>query len=255
MKNFIFLYLNFFVLFFFLLILRNHISQQYEITTIGDKDFRYVNFATFSNGDMIVETMSDKSSKRMFYGINSEGRPLFNSLSTGKKTNYYSIEPEEQQENRYESEIFIVTNDEGKEFLVNIEKNQSYIELYDFNENRINKINTTNIQMNSIIGTIFNYYWNANKYIIFAFTKNDYICLKSFYFENNTFNEGLITFEKDNNSGYLISCFVTDSKYTKCIYLCYIQLKIYYKTRKYNYICIIALDNDLIEKKDISFKI
>ena len=41
-----------------------------NIIRIGDKNFRYVNFANYSNGDLIVETTScPGSSKRMFYGI------------------------------------------------------------------------------------------------------------------------------------------------------------------------------------------
>ena len=45
-----------------------------NIICLGDKDFRYVNFASFSNGSMIVEATSiPDSPKRMFYGIQSDG--------------------------------------------------------------------------------------------------------------------------------------------------------------------------------------
>ena len=41
-------------------------------------NMRYVNFATFQNGDMVVEATSiPDSPKRMFYGITSNGESLF----------------------------------------------------------------------------------------------------------------------------------------------------------------------------------
>ena len=61
-----------------------------NIIKIGDKNFRYVNFANYSNGDMIVETTScPGSSKRMFYGIKSNGRALFTNNSETKNTNFF----------------------------------------------------------------------------------------------------------------------------------------------------------------------
>ncbi len=46
---------------------------------ISDKKFRYIiSFATHSNGDMIIEIVSDSKVKRMFYNIKSDGNPFFN---------------------------------------------------------------------------------------------------------------------------------------------------------------------------------
>ena len=40
-----------------------------NIIKIGDRDFRYVNFATYSNGDMLVETTAYPGNKfRYFFG-------------------------------------------------------------------------------------------------------------------------------------------------------------------------------------------
>ena len=61
-----------------------------NIIRIGDKDFRYVNFANYSNGDIIVETTScPGNSKRMLYGIKSNGRPYYKYLE--KRRNYISF--------------------------------------------------------------------------------------------------------------------------------------------------------------------
>ena len=90
-----------------------------NIIRIGDKDFRYINFANYSNGDMIIETTScPGNSKRMFYGIQSNGRALFTNNSETKKTNFFSIEakePENKDKFRYEAEIFIATLNEDKD--------------------------------------------------------------------------------------------------------------------------------------------
>ena len=68
----------------------NIISTQFlnNIIWIGDNNFRYVNIASYSKKDMIIETTSKPgSSKRMFFGIKKNGRGLF--LKNGNYTYYY----------------------------------------------------------------------------------------------------------------------------------------------------------------------
>ena len=61
-----------------------------NIIWIGDKDFRYVNFAKLSNGDMVIETTSFPGNyKRMFYGLKNNGEYYFK--ENGKTTPFYSI--------------------------------------------------------------------------------------------------------------------------------------------------------------------
>ena len=68
-------------------------------------------FATYSNGDMVIETTACPSSPiRMFYGIKENGRSFFDQTTGNiRKTNYYSIEPDQQAGNdgkkKYESDI------------------------------------------------------------------------------------------------------------------------------------------------------
>ena len=76
-----------------------------NIIKIGDKDFRYVNFASYSNGSMIVETTAHPGNKyRYFFGLKSNGLPFFDN------SNHYSIEANDQPGNedryRFEAEIF-----------------------------------------------------------------------------------------------------------------------------------------------------
>ena len=251
-------FINYFILFINFLIIpikndptrsENEGYQLNNIITIGDKDYRYVNFATNSNRDMIIEITSyNDCSRRMFYGIKSDGRPFYNTIDTEKETYFYSIESELQHGNRYEAENFILANNMGKEFLINIAKDQSNIELYNFNENTFNQINLLGIQMDSLRGTTLNYILNNKKYIIFCFTKDNSIYLKTLYFSDTGLTKGSISFEKSENCGKSISCFLTDSKYIICIYLCQVHtLYIRYGP----YICIIVLDYNLREKNTI----
>jgi hypothetical protein len=79
-----------------------------DIIWIGDLNFRYVNLANNSNGDMVVETTSlPASEKRLFYGITKDGNPFF------KDNNFFnSINVKDQEGNedkgRYEGEIFFL---------------------------------------------------------------------------------------------------------------------------------------------------
>ena len=49
-----------------------------DIILVGEKDFRYVSMMITSNKDLVFATSScPTSSNRIYYGINSEGNPLF----------------------------------------------------------------------------------------------------------------------------------------------------------------------------------
>ena len=100
-----------------------------NIICIGGLDFRYVNIAIFSNGDLVVETTAiPGNSKRNFYGINTYGEPLFTSNQY-----FCSIDitgETESNNTRFEAEIFFVTIN-NKEYLVSIGKEEKYVELYD----------------------------------------------------------------------------------------------------------------------------
>ena len=79
-----------------------------NIIWIGEKDFRCVNYAKYSNGDMIIETTSSPANRRrLFYGLKQNGRIFFEK----NNSNYFSMEVEEQLTNegngRNEAEVFI----------------------------------------------------------------------------------------------------------------------------------------------------
>ena len=139
---------------FFILLSSNKLLKAHNITNIiwiGDKNFTYVSFANYFNGDMVVETLSNPpSSKRMFYGLKQNGEYFFNKNDIS--TPFYSLDA--QNTNKLESEIFAIKlEDTNKEHLVSISKNDEYCELYDFEQNGISKVKASeflNIAMTSI---------------------------------------------------------------------------------------------------------
>ena len=81
-----------------------------NIICLGAENLRYINIATFSSGDMIVEaTSSSDYSDRIFYGIKRNGDPFF---ADGQYHSKITVSGETESNNaRNEAEIFIVTID------------------------------------------------------------------------------------------------------------------------------------------------
>ena len=91
------------------------ISSQWlnNIICLG-QNFRYINIATFSNGNMVVEVTSyPDSPERIFYGIKRNGEPLF---PNKKYFSIITVSDETQSNNaRYEAEVFTILID-NKEY-------------------------------------------------------------------------------------------------------------------------------------------
>ena len=108
-----------------------------NIIWIGEENSRFINFADYSNGDMIIETTSDPgNNKRIFFGLNSNGSYLFNE----DESHQLILTAENQDENngnyhKY-NKIFIAEIN-NKEYLVSIANEEQYCELYDFEEKKI----------------------------------------------------------------------------------------------------------------------
>jgi hypothetical protein len=101
-----------------------------------EQDFRYLSFANYSNGDMIFSsTAIPKTEKRIFYGIKNKGRPFFkNEISY-----FYSINSTKEidSEEKLESESLVIklSDRSEKEYLISTSKVNSYVEIYDFENN------------------------------------------------------------------------------------------------------------------------
>ena len=116
-----------------------------NIIEIGGLNYRYINFASYSNGDMIIETTSyPEEPKRCFYGFKKNGRPFFTNKTTQEETPYYEINTNKENYNigKYESSAIIIKSsedgeDNGKEYFLSISHLNFYVELFDFNNDRI----------------------------------------------------------------------------------------------------------------------
>ena len=90
-----------------------------NIITVGDKNNKYINLVSFSNGDMIAVSAyyyTSASNKREFYGLKKNGRYYFKNET--KETPSYIFEVNDENGNnivRYEAEVFIAKVNDGNE--------------------------------------------------------------------------------------------------------------------------------------------
>ena len=234
--------LDIFIKFYFIFIIKieSILSLDNNFTNIiciGDKNFRYINFADYSNGDMIIETTSfPESTKRLFYGLKQNGEYLF--IKEGKSTPFYLMEGRKK---KFESEIFIIKiNKEEeeqqenniyynyKEYLVSISFKDQDTELYDFESNKTIITKTSDLlekEMISIRETATKWILNNENYILFSFLSENYFHIKLFKFNSKEINNKntIITVEEysddvsNNVLGESISCFITYKNLMKII--------------------------------------
>ena len=103
-----------------------------SIIQIGDENARYINFANFSNGTMIIEvSYFPVNNKRTFFGLNADGSYFFE-----KESNHqYTISASNSAQYREHAENFCVPIKESsiyKDYIVSIPYQDQNIELYDF---------------------------------------------------------------------------------------------------------------------------
>ena len=209
-----------------------------NIICLGDKNLKYINFATFSNGDMVVEATSnvDSLNKRIFYGIKIDGKPFF---KNGQYHSIILISGETKSNNaRYEADNCIVTIN-NIEYLLSIgNSDDKYAELYDLNncETKSQLLAVTFLGVSKIMnirGFATNLTSSGNDYIIYALlnkrlTYNNFI-LKKLYFSSTELSDVTQqTSDAKSSIGGSISCFVTDFNKIICLYLYKGGLAYYY---------------------------
>ena len=206
-----------------------------NIIIFGDNWARYINFATFSNGDFIVESTPCKVviAIRFFFGLTKNGRDLFK--INNKTTQFFSFIPtdEDNDGKKYQGEIQIarMIQEDNKEYLLSLTKAESYAELYDFDNDRMYKKKMYNLfgyenqnerQISLTIKSSDNKY-----YSIYGYIEKDDPVIKIFKFSLDTKNsiesssqlQAAKTLNgEEGGKGTSISCFETDSKRIVCFY-------------------------------------
>ena len=207
-----------------------------NIISVGEKDFRYINFMTSSKGEMIFITSSfPMNQNRIFFGINSQGSPIFKD-SNGNGT-YIIKKTVTRGSNyeRYESETGSIKinndNDVNKEYFISIGKAQTYTEIFDFinyEKNIIEMSYTTTIEFNTEIysGCLINYFENDINYYFYCslivFEKNYIFSLIKLSFTYNSDRSISCNNEKGKNypslNKKIVNCYLITSKLL-CLYI------------------------------------
>ena len=241
-----------------------------SIINAGPQYFRYINFATYSNGDMVFLTNSIKQNDsiqntRVFYGLTKKGRPLFND------SYFYSINMsyKVKDNGKYESESLVVkeSGNNKKEYLMSFSKCDTFAEIYNFNNgniykkllhdfvNNVNSVDNSNIDINSFRHAFISLFSNdTNYFYILGFInyQNKFIIQKHLFnslqdFANETTLNKSIQIDNINakKSGeYIVSglsCFQTEKEFIICFFL----------NESSNYL-IVAYHQNLEEIKNIS---
>ena len=219
-----------------------------NIINAGPEYFRYLNFANYSNGDMVFLSNSFKQNDiiqniRIFYGLTKKGRPLFND------SYFYSTNVNENniENGKYESVSLVVkeSGDNKNEYLMSFSKSNTFAEIYNFENGTIYRkpihdfVNNANSEPNSnntiksyrhefisLFSNDCNYFYllgfinDQNKFII---QKHLFNSLKDFANET-TLNKSIQInhINAKNLSGFDesgLSCFQTEKEFIICFFL------------------------------------
>ena len=132
-----------------------------NIIFIGDKNYRYINFATYSKGDMVVETTSSQQ-KRIFYGIKQNGRPYFTNKTDNIETSYYYIYFIDENIGQYEADSIIIKPNDENEYYFSVSGNTSNAEIFDFNNDIIYYKQSNNFVSSKKIISLRNAFFRLN---------------------------------------------------------------------------------------------
>jgi len=230
-----------------------------NIIFFKEENFRYLSFATYSNGDMIFSSTAFPQNKtRIFYGFKKNGRPFFQN----EESYFYSKSLTNNWKEKFESDILPIKLSDGseKEYLISTGNKESFVEIYDFENNNIYTKSMTNFTKYYVESFrnmgIFLSSNNKDYYYLFGYTINENNILKysvqihkfneiqNFYSYQTCQNEEKI--DNVNNKRDGISCFITNNKIIICFYL---TKSSYISHVNYN---IIALEINLQQKGSIS---
>ena len=235
-----------------------------NIIILGKPNSTYINFAQYSNGDLVILSEDDSGTdNRYFFGLKNNGRPFFTDYN-GAETLFYYKNTQSCGRTDTDREVSVVKIDSTKEeFILNIQKKENYIELFDFKNDITYKKKTSELfghEISDSRGSFINSKQNKNEtnFLICSLINNEE-CEESelnkylFMVQKLKFDRKE-SIEKDDDclkknsdslkaSGDMVSCFETSLSNLICFYAAYKEL--YSGWNKFYYI-IISFDNNLI---------
>ena len=219
----------------------------------GEFSYRYICFATYPNGDMVVEaTGVPYNPKRMFYGLKKNGRPLFRNKITNEETAYYSINRTTSTYKMSEAKAAIIklsgNNNRGKEYFISVSKWNCDTELIDFENDMIygRTVNqfTSTTEIYSIVHTFMPIYNSSDSTYYYLFGFHSGSSNRRVFFQKHVFNS-ISDFEEStscinsgfnvvNAFGYGITCFKTVKEKICCFFMTKSNSNTYINYLKYN---------------------
>ena len=240
-----------------------------NIIIVGKQNTTYINFAQFSNGDLVILSEDDiGTNNRYFFGIKNNGRPFFTDLND-KETLYYYTNTQSCDSTDQDRDVSVVTIDSTKEeYVINIQKKENYVELFDFKNNKIYKKKTEallgdEIEISDRRGSLINSKQtnNENYFLVCSLINNEeysqnnnkyiFIIQKLSFDRKESIEEDDYCLKKYSNrleaSGDMVSCFESASNNLICFYSA--TKEIYPEWYQKNYI-IIFFDKDLTSENN-----
>ena len=207
-----------------------------NIITIGEKNFKYISLTISSKNDLFLHITSSNNNNDInnyFFGLKSNGRPYFN--INGNYSTIINIFSEKPRQN---GEIINlkVNNNEEKEFLMSIGKDNYNAEIFDFETYNATTFSTSkDLTEYGIISkefAILKFIENNNYYYILSFSmKNNSINNDGYFnvFQKYNFiynsNNNKIEYNISNNilkatskKIFISSCYITNDKLIVCFY-------------------------------------
>ena len=220
-----------------------------NIIIVGEITFRYLNFMTFSNKDMVFETSSyPMNNKRIFYGLKQNGRYYFKKNNSEEETPFNYLIAAKEEEGKLESINYNIKI-KKKEYIISIGRLNSYSELFNFDANKIFSKKSEDLFYYKI--------YNMRPNLIPINKESNTFILSSLAFDEEVFSGIIFKFDLNLNFntisfsnydkivikncfGEIASCFYVEAiKVTICFYGCTNGDKSGY--------FILAYDNNLVE--------
>ena len=206
-----------------------------NIIVVGENGYRYINFASYSNQSMVLETTKiPQSQDRKFFGITQHGRPFFKD-----ETLFYEKTIGEKVGSYEATGIIIKLLGGGEEYFLSMSKIGGKTEIFDFYGDKFNSKELkdfTSIDQVSSLRHAFISLYNTQNYLIGYLGCNniyfDYltgICndiklhFRRYTFQNFYINSGntyMQPLKEKDAFGKQVSCFqTTTNKFIICFYL------------------------------------
>ena len=210
-------------------------SEVDNIIRIGEETYRYFQFSTNLNGDMIIDLSSDSTDSsiftvRKFYGLKNNGRFYF--TQNNEETPFFSLTSTITTYRKVNSVSYFIQlsgdNYYGKECIFSLSKGSSVVDLYDLDNNQITSslsllFSRKNIA--SIVNVFFKskYRPDSKYYYILAYSTNQNP--NKFFVRREYFESTAIQYIHDSNyngplinNDNIVSCFETAEYNIVCLY-------------------------------------